>query len=428
MNYKIKMSSSNYMELNYSFRVVKIDKIEKIEGKDFIHLVIINNRKIITSVNTKIGDTVLYFPVDSKIDNIFLRNNNLYRQSNNNIDKSIKGQFGNNGRVKVIKIGNVISEGFVFPINPDHYSFEYNTPYDSINNMPIIYKYYKQIIATNINTKFKTKIGKDASEYLIDTQFRFHESTPHLNDYLNEINYNKDFIEITQKVHGASGIAAFVLTKKKRNWLQKLFNMKATEIYNYVYSSGKPNSRLPKKIFGVNLPERSYFYKDKDAIWEHSFNFLKPYLTKGMSFYYEILGYNTLGEQIQNGYSYGCIPPENNEYIQGINYKVQVYKITYTYPNGTCVEYDIDTYNRYYGLPSVNILQKGFLYNLNITNSTELINYLDSHFMNKTLEEDLVPDEGIVIKINNKRYKYKNKDFILRESKIKESKRDVEDE
>jgi hypothetical protein len=54
----------------------------------------------------------IYFPVECKLSDEFLKNNNLYRHNEKNINIEKKGYFEDNGRIKAAKFRGHISNGF----------------------------------------------------------------------------------------------------------------------------------------------------------------------------------------------------------------------------------------------------------------------------------------------------------------------------
>lgn len=84
----------------------------------------------------------------------------------------------------------------------------------------------------------QTKKVKGISK-VIDEQFRFHYDTTLIKKCPNVIHPN-DLISITEKIHGTSGISAYVLCKQDLNWKQKIAKWLTGEEFNkydYLYAS-----------------------------------------------------------------------------------------------------------------------------------------------------------------------------------------------
>lgn len=74
---------------------------------------------------------------------------------------------------------------------------------------------------------------------IIENQFRFHYDTVLIKKCPHVLHPN-DLISITSKVHGTSGISAYVLCKQELNWKQKIARWLTGEEfdkYDYLYSS-----------------------------------------------------------------------------------------------------------------------------------------------------------------------------------------------
>lgn len=48
-------------------------------------------------------------------------------------------------------------------------------------------------------------------------------------------------------------------------------------------------------------------------IWNIAHEVIKPHLSKGLTVYYEIVGFLPTGGYIQKGYDYGYVPPKSGE-------------------------------------------------------------------------------------------------------------------
>ena len=66
---------------NYLAKICKITEMNPIEGADRLMTTNIGGYDMVVSKDMKIGDTVVYFPVESAICEKFLGTNNLYELS-----------------------------------------------------------------------------------------------------------------------------------------------------------------------------------------------------------------------------------------------------------------------------------------------------------------------------------------------------------
>jgi hypothetical protein len=135
-------------------------------------------------------------------------------------------------------------------------------------------------------------------------------------------------ISITEKLHGTSAIASYILCNKKlslKDRIAKWFGANIIESeFDYIYSSRK----VIKNKYICDSPEGFY----SEDIWKTGFEELKPFMQKGMSIYYEIVGYLNSGKAIQSKFDYGCSPCQHEKYI---------YRITTTNEDGKVFEWSM---------------------------------------------------------------------------------------
>lgn len=226
-------------------------------------------------------------------------------------------------------------------------------------------------------------------------------------------------ISCTYKLHGTSGVSSYVLCKKKLNWYEKLLvklriNIK-TEEYDYLYSSRKV-------IKNQEINPNSKHYYDED-IWLLAHNKLKDHLQKGMTFYYEIVGFLPNGGMIQKDYDYGCDEKQ---------FEIYIYRITQTNVDGKVFEFSakqVQDFCKKNGLNAVPQLFYGFAKDFSDERMTT------ENWQNKFLEEikkkynekncymckNVVPEEGVVIRVEKLDLEaYKQKSFLFYERETKQ--------
>lgn len=428
---------------NYTATIVKLPVKQKIEGLDNLVKVDIFGNSCLISKDSDPEDLYVYFPAESCLSKDFLSKNNLYRESQLNYNTEEKGFFELNGRVKAIKLRGVISTGFVTPISSlmplfsegdVHYvvsQLREGLEFNEIEGVEICRKYVpKGSSESNPSVKAdkQTKTNNKLKDLLVPNQFRFHSETSHLAKHLNSFKDGSQVIVITDKWHGSSCILSKVLIHKDLKWYEKLLNKLGGKIpnkeYGYVGSSGKPKSNLPKFILHADETEKfkshtGDFYSSN--IWKQAFEDYKHTVEDGISIYSELVGFTKDGGAIQKGYDYGCGPGE---------YKMVVYRITYTKPDGNVIEFSwqqIKDYCKKYELQHVPEFFFGSLSQWGNTDKEDFVekffetlqsNYnmekMDKYCVNK------VPSEGIVVRIDGKSsfeaYKLKAKLFLKKES------------
>ena len=312
--------------INYSAIIVEIRTLIPLEKCDNVQGAIIMGNQVVVSKNVKVGDIGLYFPLECALSKEYLSNNNLYRVHKNkpnlNIDTTLKGgYFEENGRVRCSRFLGHKSEGLFMPLESIEFIFKNTTPvlavgdcFDELNGIPICSKYVVKSNRTpgqpkNRNSKFNRKYESK----LVENQFRFHQNTSMLYRNLHRIEPTS-LISITYKLHGTSCISSYVLCKKYVSLSQKIGAF-LHNVYTIITSLGKNNSRIDnteydyiyasrKVIKNEELnPNAQHFYNED--IWGIAHNELKDFLSKGMTFYYEIVGYLPSGRMIQKDYDYG---------------------------------------------------------------------------------------------------------------------------
>lgn len=432
--------------VNYTCTVIKLPAKQKVEGLDNLVRVEVFGNSVLVGKDSDPLDLYLFFPSESCLSPDFLTANSLYRNSLLNKNTEEKGFFDDSGRVKSIKMRGIISSGFVIPASSllDLFSFgdthyiysklKVGDEFNEIDGVEICRKYVPKNISTpglpGSKQEKGNKINKKIKDLLAPNQFRLHSDTTHLAKNLGQ--FSKDqIIVITDKWHGSSCILSKVLINKKLNWYKKLLNKIGGNVpdkeFGYMYSSGKPKSGLPKSILTIDEVERGksntgYFYSSN--IWKKAFDDYKHALEDGISLYSELVGFTEGGSAIQKGFDYGCFPGQ---------YRMLVYRITYTKQDGSVIEFSwqqIKDYCKKYELETVKELYFGQLTNWGVSNReiTVLMNdflnviqnsynmeMTDPHCVNK------VPSEGVVVRIDGRNsysaFKLKSKKFLAHETK-----------
>lgn len=354
---------------NYLAKVVKLEKSIQHPNADRMLGWIIDGNKVWTdNINYKEGDIVVYFPLECQINPLILSQLNLYSNSDMNVDKTQKGFFDKNGRVRAIKLRGEPSEGFILKYEHFDTVFEkednktmvigiienVGKEFDTISDTWVCRKYIPQ-------SQGKTVVqrqGKKVRDVLVDGQFRFHYDTEQLKKHLDAISPDT-IITITKKIHGTSGISSNVLSNVKETrfvkfikkilslenylltfWLILIFAMQSfslnlgwviwglyfphiiAKIFNKKYrnfmnqplcvSNAKEynlisaSRRVIKGIGDKFINEGGYYKFD---VWKHVTYLYKDRIENGITLYYEIVGYLPDGKMIQKGYDYGCLNP-----------------------------------------------------------------------------------------------------------------------
>lgn len=166
-----------------------------------------------------------------------------------------------------------------------------------------------------------------------------------------------------------------------------------------------------------------------------------------MIIYAEIVGYLPTGTCIQKDYDYGCEKPVSSDvYHYNKHFKIMIYRITMTNPDGVVHEFsarEVQQYCKFVGLTPVTEYYYGFAKDLypeldeSEHWSENFISKLsnDSRFymeQNSPTCANKVPHEGIVIKSENMRseaFKLKCFAFLDKEGKaLDKGETNIEDE
>lgn len=403
---------------NYVATVVKIPMIQPIEGADKIGLVQILGENIIVSKDSDLSATYLLFLSGTQLAPEYLKANNLYQKSENNADVTKKGYFSDKGVVSSVKLKGIISTAFLMPISSlesivNTSKLKIGDEFEEIAGFKLCWKYEKPVKLHVHGTGNPVKKEFKLSDLIVKGQFKFHDETESFARNLHKFKEN-DIVVILRKKHGSSCILSHVLVNNKLSWFQKKWNKIPflpsfkTVDYGYLWSSGKPKSRLVKGIStGWMNPNESYYSQN---IWKTAFDDYKHTLEKGISIYSELVASN-----IQKGYNYGH--PEGT-------YGMYVYRITKTDEFSNTVEFSwqqIKDYCKKYNLLHVEEYYHGRYGDIT---SSNILKYLTDKYLGKKCLDCInknLPDEGIVIRFDGNlnafnAFKLKDKNFILKET------------
>ena len=461
----MKLIISKTADINYLSKVVSINNFAPHPNEEYTKLKIATVDGFHIAVSTDMGEGIyIYFPVMSQINGELLSYLNLYRKPEFNSKPDKKGFFEENGRVKGIRLGGAVSEGFLLPIQDlfdwimDAVSVEMTLDdvnigeeFDAVEHNGkqfwVSKKYFIPIKEPPIRLNRGEHRNKKLKKFnrLIDGQFKFHYDTILLKKEPYAIKPD-DIIHISSKIHGTSLIVSRVLCKtprtKSEKFIEKLNklikgrrNIYDTEDYfaeyDYIYSS-----RTVIKNANINPGKKHDFYGTD--IWKYGFEHLKPYLIKGMTIYAEIVGYLPDGKFIQKSYDYGCRQPRHpDDFKEGTNFKVAVYRITLTNEDGVVHEFsprEVQVWCKNNGLRPVTEFYYGLardLYpELDISThwSENFVEKLanDKNFFMEMNSPDCinkVPQEGIVIKIDDMKsrgWKIKSFAFLDRSQRLQD--------
>lgn len=473
------LGKSKKANINYLAKIVNIKEFypHPKPSVERLKCATVDGFTILVGINSEPG-LYVYFPAGCKINPQFLSYNNLFRHGELNANPNETGMFDDNGRVKAIKLQDVISEGFLLPAvmlsnfitsvtNKDIKIID-GTEFDAVLDGDKEFWINKKYVVKENNQGYCSKSKKKAKGFnrVLDDQFRFHYDTVVIKKCPYVITPDS-LIHISTKVHGTSGISAYVqclipIPKRDRimAWIwQNIINKcfvnpinkllkKPTygfalngRVYDYLYAS---RTVIKNPIYNPNVTPGFYGFD----IWEKADKIVRPKLEKGMTAYYEILGYLPGNKFIQKGYDYGYVPDvsEVQPYQYGRNFGIRIYRLTYTNVDGKVFEFsprEVQIWSKEHDLIPVTELYYGKARDLypdldpDVHFSENFIDRLanDKAFNMECNSPDCnnkVPNEGIVIKIDNMKpaaFKLKCFKFLNKEQQqLDKGESNIEDE
>lgn len=408
---------------NYTATVVKLTNTFELPGLDKLVGVSVFGHTCIIPKTYDLNQLYVFFPSETQLSDEFLKQNNLYRNSNLNEDMTQKGYFEENGRVKAIKLKGNISTGVVMPVSSVNKlgtgSFHAGDEFNEVDGVFICKKY---IIKKNgTSGTAKAKIAKVLDDFIDSKLFPQHIDTEHLLKNLQRLNAFVLFT-LTYKLHGTSARVAYTLVKRKLSRLEKIARWLGVNVveeeYNYVVGS-----RRVVKSIGFNELKNKQHYYEEDLWTRVSKELFGGKLHKGEAVYFEIIGKDYTGAEIQSGYAYGLNEP-----------KVYVYRISNINPNGVevdlgfnalmvrCKELGVDHVPLIYTGSLIQYLRK-MGWNEELDWREFLENHLKSTFMDApSILDNSVVEEGICFRSEAYprpfTFKMKSPKFLLHEGHL----------
>lgn len=178
--------------------ICKLTNISPIEGADRIVKAEMFGETIITSIDNTEGTLGLLFDCETQLSHEFASNNNLYRHSELNVDKTVTGYFDDNRRVRPIKLKGVKCSAMFIPVDCLDFTgltdgLVEGTEIDTFNGVPICSKFVNRETTVKGNQK-------SVKRNLVPT-FKEHMDTDQLMRNLDKIK-SGDLVVVTEKLHG----------------------------------------------------------------------------------------------------------------------------------------------------------------------------------------------------------------------------------
>lgn len=289
----MKLTTGKKANVNYLAKIVRIENFKPHTDPEVTKLkcCVIDGFNIICGIDSEPG-LYVYFPTACCLNPDFLKYANLYRHKELNADPEQSGMFEDNGRVKAIRLRGELSEGFILPaVTLENYilsvtnvniNVEEGTEFDIVEHdgktFWINKKYIPKQTRTSQGGMGKTARQPKGLDKIIENQFRYHYDTTLIKKCPHVIN-PKALISITEKVHGTSGISAYVLCKQPLTWKQKIAKWLTGEEFNkydYLYSS---RTVIKNKYYNKKASDGFYGVD----VWKYADDIVRPHLQKGMT-------------------------------------------------------------------------------------------------------------------------------------------------
>ena len=404
--------------------VAKIDRVIPIEGADRIQIAMVLGEQVIVSKELEVGFVGVFFPVDLQLSEEYCRQNNLFRDSTLNADKTKKGFFENTRRVRAQPFMKVRSSGYFAELHSLDYignhKLKLGDQFDELNGVKICEKY--------ISEKAKNKLAnqKTKSVKMVNfPSFLKHVDSEQFKHFADRIEKGS-ILHFHAKVHGTSFRVGYLQKnidlpkwKKKINRFIPIFKDKEME-----YVVGTRNVIIEN-------PDKEGYHGNEGFRFQVA-DVLKPFLEKGMTVYGEIAGYAN-GKPIMpnhdiralkdkrytdkygnvNHYSYGC--PEGQ-------FRLHVYRITRETLGGVHVDMpqsELEKWCDNRGITRTVDVHPKMVYDGDVNKLRELVEELTER--PDVLTEDYINPqqigEGIIIRVENGKTTpdfYKSKSFAFR--------------
>lgn len=352
----------------YCGYVVKVEHLRPHTNADRLQIATFFGNDTIVSLDTHVGDTGIYFPVDGQLSERFCAVNDLVRRKDEN-GKQVGGYLDPDKRnIKALKLRGEKSDGLYMPITclADFCKIsdlKVGDTIDTVNGELICQKYIPKM--TRMPGAPGSKAAKKAKANIAPT-FYEHVDTAQLAYNLDAFKPG-DTVQLTLKMHGTSGRTGYLpLVHTKQSLFDKLFHRHGKDYKEYGYITGTRRVVLDGKRSGG-------FYDSDDFRMAMAAKFENK-LRKGEVVYYEIVGFQgpkgaPIMSQVANSkvkdpeftkqygstttFSYGCDPNGDYEWHFDEPYgdithapqyvapccDVYVYRMTMVNEDGDVVEY-----------------------------------------------------------------------------------------
>ena len=319
------LTTSTGANPNYVATVCKLQSISDHPNADRLSIATVLHHQVVVGKDDNTDDLYVFFPIESRLSTEFLSYTNSFRHPERNRNPEIKGFFEDHGRVRMVRLRQVYSNGYVVEYNTvknfalDVLGIALDDPsppydFDSIGNHVICMKYVAKTVSVKVPKGIQGK--KPRISRLIEGQWSFHPDTPQLKRCLHEIS-PLDIISITNKVHGSSSKAAKVLVKRSLTWKDRLCKALGAQIRDTEYDLLASSRRVIKNTYLRNPKSNDFYSVD---IFMLVANEIGDKIPASFAVTGEIVGFLPTGAPIQKDYDYGCSWTDHDFYVFRVEY------------------------------------------------------------------------------------------------------------
>lgn len=271
--------------MNNQAIIARVTEVIEIPGANTVHVAVVLGEFCVTSKDVIKGSVGILFPEGLQLSEEYVFENSLSRKADNNKDKNKTGFFEENRRVRAQPFLKVRSTALFMPVDSIDYtdtafdSLAVGTQFDTLNGHKICQKYM------NAATLKAASTGQGKSQKKnITPNFVEHVETAQFKHVAAQIPVGS-LIYFHAKKHGTSGRTAHTQIVQALPLWKRVVN-KVVAIF-------------PESEWGFVTSTRRVVLKGEDAKGFHGnetfrqqvTDQLKPFLTQGMTAYYEIVGF-----------------------------------------------------------------------------------------------------------------------------------------
>ena len=284
---------------NYAAQCIRVERLIDLEGLDNLRGLPWAGYTALVPKDIGVGDLVVVFPAEAQLERWVCAGQNLYAQRNKNIDTTVKGYLGNNGRVRAIRLRGHTSSALVLPAyafgNPPE-----GTVFDTLDGTRVCQKYVLPHKESR-NTGKKDKNKKRNIPF-----FPIHYDTAQYFRHQDDIG-EEEYVVVTQKLHGTSVRFGRVNVERKLSWIERLAKRLGVRVDEWE----KELVVGSRKVIKGEASNENYYDSD---IWTEVARPYADLIPDNMMVFGEIIGW--VGDTpIQKDYTYRIPKGEHELYV-----------------------------------------------------------------------------------------------------------------